>query len=277
MAQGCMPFKRTKIIADMSSNHMGQMAVAEAMIRSAAKAGVDVVKFQSWQTRKLRRDLADYEATRARHLATELSDRDHGFLMETCARYGVEFLTTCFDLERVDFLASLGMRSIKVASPDCASFRLLDRLMARFEHLIISTGMTPDEEVQRMIEHTRGHKVTVLHCVSLYPTPLDKVNLERMVWLKGFGVPVGFSDHSIGVEAGMLAVAMGAEILEKHFTLSRDLPGKDQSFSSTPDEFARLVAWAKQVPMMRGTDHPGMSDEEMRLRAAYVGNWGDNR
>ncbi len=247
------------------------------MIRSAAKAGVDVVKFQSWQTRKLRPDLPDYEATRARHLVAELSDRDHEFLMETCARHGVEFLTTCFDLDRVDFLASLGMRSIKVASPDCASFRLLDRLMARFEHLIISTGMTPDQDVERMIEHTRGHKVTVLHCVSLYPTPLDRVNLERMNWLRGLGVPVGFSDHSVGVEAGMLAIAMGAEILEKHFTLSRELPGKDQSISCTPDEFARLVAWAKQVPIMRGTGHPGLSDEEMRLRELYVGKWGDNR
>lgn len=268
---------RTRIIADMSSNHMGNMAIAEAMISAAAHAGVDTVKFQSWQARKLRADFPDYRATFARHCLSELSDEDHHLLIKVCRDKGVEFLTTCFDLERVDFLAALGLKSIKVASPDCTSFRLLDRLMERFEHIIISTGMATDQEVERMIEHTRGHKVTVLHCVSLYPTPLDRVNLERMNWLRSLGVQVGFSDHTLGVEASMLAIGMGAEIVEKHFTLSRNLPGKDQAMSSTPEEFARLVEWAALVEKMRGEPHPGMSDEEMRLRALYVGKWGDNR
>lgn len=268
---------RTRIIADMSSNHMGNIAIAKAMVCAAADAGVDIVKFQSWQARKLRPDFPDYQANFARHSATELSDEDHHYLVELCREKGVEFLTTCFDLERVDFLAGLGLKSIKVASPDCASIRLLDRLMEKFEHIIISTGMATDEEVQRMIEHTRAHKVTVLHCVSLYPTPLERVNLERMNWLKSLGVSVGFSDHSLGVEASILAIGMGAEIVEKHFTLSRNLPGKDQAMSSTPEEFARLVEWAVLAEKMRGEPHPGMSDEEMRLRALYVGKWGDNR
>ncbi len=268
---------RTRVIADMSSNHMGNMAVAEAMIAAAADAGVDMVKFQSWHARKLRPDFPDYQATFARHLSAELSDEDHYHLLEVCREKGVEFLTTCFDLDRVDFLASLGLKTIKVASPDCASLRLLDRLMAKFEHIIISTGMATDQEVEEMIRHTRGHNITVLHCVSLYPTPLDMVNLERMNWLKSFGVNVGFSDHSLGVEASMLAIGMGAEMVEKHFTLSRNLPGKDQAMSSTPEEFARLVQWAALVEKMRGEAHPGLSDEEIRLRALYVGKWGDNR
>ncbi len=268
---------KVRIVADIGSNHLGNMAIAEAMVSAAAEVGVDMVKFQSWQASKLRPDFPDYQATFARHLSTELSDEDHYRLVNFCREKGVEFLTTCFDLERVDFLAGLGLRTIKVASPDCASFRLLDRLMEKFEHLIISTGMSTDEEVERMIRHTRGHKVTVLHCVSLYPTPLDKVNLERMNWLRSFGVEVGFSDHSLGVEASMLAISMGAQMVEKHFTLSRRLPGKDQAVSGTPEEFAQLVAWAALVEQMKGQAHPGMSEEELKLRALYVGKWGDNK
>jgi len=268
---------RTQIIADVSSNHMGSKAVAEAMIQAAAAAGVDLVKFQSWQARKLRPDFPDYDQTFRRHQTTELSDKDHWFLVERCRQCGVKFLTTCFDLDRVDFLAGLGLDTIKVASPDCGSLRLLDRLMEKFEHLIISTGMTPDSEVEHMIAHTRGHRVTVLHCVSLYPTPPDRVNLARMNWLKSLGVPVGFSDHTLGVEAGMLAISMGASMVEKHFTLSRSLPGKDQAISGTPEEFARLVTWANLVETMTGVPRPRLSEDELRLREIYVGKWGDNR
>ena len=267
---------QTKIVADMSSNHMGNLDLAEAMIKAAADAGVDVVKFQSWQAHKLRPDFTDYEKTFQRHKISEISDQDHEFLMKKCEEYGVEFLTTCFDIERVGFLKNLGLNTIKVASPDCGSFRLLDCLMKTFEHLIISTGMTPKSEVEKMVEHTRGHKVTILHCVSLYPTPLDKVNLERMNWLKSLDVSVGFSDHTLGVEAGLLAISMGAEILEKHFTLSRNLPGKDQEMSSIPDDFARLSHWARLVPKMRGVPQPLLSDEELKMRSIYVGKWGNN-
>ena len=268
---------KTKIIADVSSNHMGNMAVAEAMIETAAQVGVDMVKFQSWQAEKLRHDFPDYEGTFKRHRKAELSDEDHEFLMEACRNRGVEFLTTCFDVDRVDFLADIGLRTIKVASPDCTSFRLLDLLMDRFEHLIISTGMTSNDDVEKMIKHVKGHKVTVLHCVSLYPTTLDRVNLARMEWIRTLGVSAGFSDHTRGVEAGTLAIAMGAEILEKHFTLSTSLPGKDQAMSSTPDVFARLSDWANLVVRMKGVQNPALSNEELKLRDIYVGKWGNNK
>lgn len=268
---------RARLIAELGANHLGDMAVAEAMIRAAADAGADVVKVQSWQARKLRKDFPGYAETLVRHQRSELSDDDHRRLIAICREHGVEFLTTCFDLERVDFLAGLGLRTIKVASPDCASVRLLDRLMAAFEHLIVSTGMSTDEEVLSMIERTRGHRVTVLHCVSLYPTPLDRVNLERMRWLQSLGVAVGFSDHTLGTDAAKLAIALGAEVVEKHFTLSRRLPGKDQAVSGEPHEFAELRRWAEAVTAMRGTAHPGLSPEELSLRTIYVGKWGENR
>jgi len=268
---------RTKIIADIGANHMGDMAVAEALVRAAAEAGVDTVKFQSWRADRLRPDFPDYEAAYRRHRRTELSDEDHRRLIGLCRDCGVEFLTTCFDLGRVDFLAGLGLRSIKVASPDSTSFRLLDRLLERFEHVIISTGMTPDEELDRLLDHVRGRNVTILHCVSLYPTPPERVNLERMLRIREQGFRAGFSDHSLGTEAGRLAIALGAEILEKHITLSRRLPGKDQAISTTPEEFRELADWARTVERLRGTAQPGLSPAEEELRRIYVGKWGDNR
>ena len=266
--------EKTEIVADIGSNHMGDIGLAEEMVRSAAEIGIDTVKFQSWQARKLMKDFPDYDATYARHRKTELSDEAHKHLIEICEEVGVDFLTTCFDIGRVEFLASLGLKRIKVASPDCANFRLLDALMDNFEQIIVSTGMSTDEEVLQMIEYVHGHDVIILHCVSLYPTPIDGLNLSRMIWLKEQGLRVGFSDHSMGTEAAKLAIALGAEIVEKHFTFSRYLPGKDQSMSTTPDEFQELVIWAGLVPEIMGKPHPTLSEEELKLREIYQGKWG---
>lgn len=268
---------RTYIIADVSSNHMGDMNIARSMVETAAKAGVDCVKFQSWTADSLRKDFTDYAATYARHKKTQLSDEDHQSLIEACRANKVDFLTTCFDLKRAPFLASLGLERIKVASPDCGSVRLLETLMKHFKKLIVSTGMTPDEEVLKAVEVTRGHDVVFLHCVSLYPTPLEKTNLRRMDWLKSLGVRVGLSDHSLGTQAGKAAIARGAEALEKHYTLSRALPGKDQAMSMEPSEFAELCRFNADCSLMAGTDRPALSAEELKLRSIYVGKWGDNR
>lgn len=255
---------------------MGNIELAKAMIRSAAEIRIDTVKFQSWQARKLRNNFPDYDATYARHKKTELSDEDHKRLIKICEEVGVNFLTTCFDTERAEFLASLGLERIKVASPDCANFRLLDVLMDNFKQLIISTGMSTDDEVLQMIEYLRGRDVVILHCVSLYPTPINSVNVSRIFWLREQGVRVGFSDHSLGTEAAKLAIALGAEIVEKHFTLSRHLPGKDQMMSTTLEGFQEIVTWTRLVPEIMGKPHPSLSEEELRLREVYRGKWDDN-
>lgn len=268
---------KTYIVADASSNHMGNMDLAKGMIELAAKNGVDCVKFQSWKADTLRKNFPDYASTYARHRKSELSDQDHAMLIETCKNNGIDFLTTCFDIERAPFLASLGIGRIKVASPDCGSSRLLEVLMRYFQKLVISTGMTPEEDVRRAIDITRGHDVVFLHCVSIYPTPLDMVNIKRMDWLRSLGVRVGYSDHSMGTEAGKLAICRGAEILEKHYTLSRNLPGKDQSMSMQIDEFADLAKFAKSVEEMEGVENPKISEEEQLLRQIYIGKWGNNK
>jgi N,N'-diacetyllegionaminate synthase len=266
----------TRLIAEIGANHLGDLNIARAMVDAAADAGCDTVKFQSWRPEKLVKSFPEYDAAFTRHSRTVLTDQGHAELIEYCGKRGVRFLTTCFDIDRIDFLKSLGLEEVKVASPDCASIRMLERLMAAFPHLIISTGMTEEKDVLRAIDMTKGHDVVFLHCVSLYPTPPDHVNLARMQWLKGQDVRVGFSDHTMGVAAAMLAAAQGAEIIEKHFTLSRSLPGKDQTISGEPSEFRAIAEWIANVRVMTGERTPALSSEELRLKNIYVGKWGNN-
>ncbi|OGS37026.1 MAG: hypothetical protein A2293_15475 [Elusimicrobia bacterium RIFOXYB2_FULL_49_7] len=271
--------KKIKIIADISSNHRGDIRIAKKMIAKAASLGIDCVKFQSWQAKNLNKSgKFDYPSTYERHKKTELSDENHFELISCCKKYNVEFLTTCFDPGRIDFLASLGLKSIKVASPDCGSTTLIKKLMSRFETLIISTGMSTEDEIASTIRLLGSHDYVLLHCVSLYPTPLDKCNISRIGWLRKMGAKrVGFSDHSHGSEAAMAAMSMDIELLEKHFTLDRRWPGKDQKMSSTPSTFSKIIAWRSVCEKVYGTENPALSAEEARLKSIYTGKWGNNK
>jgi sialic acid synthase SpsE len=263
-----------RIIADAGANHLGDRRIMEVMIKAVAKAGVEVIKFQSWRANKLRKDWPDYEKEVEYYQRHELSEEDHYWLLERCKENNIEFLTTVFDLETVNFLAGLGLERVKIASPDCNSWRLIDKCLAKFDHVIISTGAHALKEVEALREFLGDNtgKVTVLHCVSLYPTPPDKVNMLRLRALFEMFPSVGFSDHTLGLDAAKLALSLGVACIERHYTLNRHLPGKDQYISSTPEEFAELVAWREKVQTMMYCPDvlPDMAARK------YVGRWGDN-
>ncbi len=268
---------KTKIIAEFTSNHLGDPRVMTSMLQEAKRVGVDVVKFQSWKASQLRKDFPDYDATFARHKSAELTDEQHVTLVKECKELGLEFLTTCFDLNRVDFLASLGVPTIKVASPDATSWALIDRLVAKFNTVIISTGLITTPELEELMKRVDPKRVVLLHCISLYPTPPEQVNLARMEWIRGHGFRVGFSDHTESWEAAALAMARGAEYIEKHFTLSKALPGKDQLMSATPDVFREICRWRDLIPTMMGEPVRSLTETEQKIRTAYVGKWGNNQ
>jgi N,N'-diacetyllegionaminate synthase len=268
---------KTKIIAEFTSNHLGDPRVMTAMLQEAKRVGCDVVKFQSWKASQLRKDFPDYEATYARHKSAELTDEQHVELVKQCGAAGLEFLTTCFDLNRVDFLASLGVSTIKVASPDATSWALLEKLSAKFQTLIISTGLITTPELEELMKRVDPKQVVLLHCISLYPTPPEQVNLARMEWIRDHGFRVGFSDHTEGYEAAVLAIARGAEFIEKHFTLSKALPGKDQQMSATPDVFQEICRWRDLILAMMGQPIRKLTETEEKIRQAYVGKWGNNK
>lgn len=265
---------RTRIIAEVTSNHGGDLGLAREFIREAARAGVDYVKFQSWRAATVRGGPADpqYEW----FVRAELSDAAHRELIGECGRQGVQFLTTCFDLGRVEFLASLGMDTIKVGSPDLTSRRMLEAIRKRFQHVIVSTGVGTDDEVASAAEWLRGGEFTFLHCVSLYPMRPEQANLRRMSWLRQFTPSVGWSDHAEGLDVAKVAIAAGASYLEKHYCLGRNGPGRAMAWDATPDEFADLVAYATRVETAMGETTALHTPELASAKTRFVGRWGNN-
>lgn len=190
-----------------------------------------------------------FEPELERMRRAELSDELHHRFIEECGKAGVEPLTTVFSQSRIPFLASLPWRRIKVASYDCASVPMLRALAGRFDHLFISTGATYDAEVADAAHALAGRSFTFLHCVTIYPTPLGALDLARMEWLRQFTPSVGFSDHTLvardGLAGSLAALSLGADVVERHFTLLPPEKTKDGPVSIGPDLLAALVRYAR--------------------------------
>ncbi len=193
-------------------------------------------------------------------------------IMLECQKNGVEFLTSVFDLKTLDFLATLGMKRIKIPSPDADSWTLIDKCLDCFDEALISVGMSTDEELNRLLSYIATkqmqYKTVIMHCVSEYPAPAK--NMWRIKWLRDMGFRPGYSDHTLGTDAAKLAIDMGAEYVEKHFTLSRFLPGNDQPMSGTIEEFKEICSWRDRV-----RDMVKMVPVEPK-NTHYRGKWGDN-
>ncbi len=276
---------KTKIIAEIASSHNGDLELAKAMIKAAAEAGVDYVKFQSWQAKNVK----DNDPDKARYKKLELSDLAHRELINECKKYGVKFLTSIFDRGRIPFLKGLGLDTIKIPSTYCKSEEMLKECGKNFKTVIVSTGMSHPEEVELATKVLKGHDYALLHCVSIYPLPKNKVNLKRMIWLQSLAPKWGLSDHYQGSEASKIAIAMGADFIEKHFTLSRHLP---QAFHKTSDDkkakpitthliadepgvFKEICDWRDLVAEMMGDGNRGMFKEELSVRKKYTNRLGN--
>ena len=261
------------IVADAATNHGGDIDVAKEMIRVAKECGVDYIKFQSWQTKTMDSKNPAYERMKKK----ELNDDHHFELIEECKKNNINFLTTCFNHERVDFLSSLGLNTIKVASTDVGSYRMLTLLRNKFKHIILSTGMSYEDEVRKAVDILKSGDFTLLHCVSLYPTLVHHANLRRMLWLKQFTPNVGFSDHTIGTHAAKIAICHGARLIEKHFTLKIDENDVFSKISATPEMLKEICDFAKNYSTYLGNGYQELLEEEKESRDKFVGRWGDNK
>lgn len=259
------------LIADACSNHNGSRELMEKMIAEASKVGVDIIKWQSFNSDNLNKDWPDYENAKAYYKSVEISWKDHAFIIDKCQEYGIEPLFTAFTLDSAKFLRKLGQKTVKIASPDANNWILIDYCLDNLDRVLISTGLHTYDEINQLINRVSDYweKVTLLHCVSLYPTPLDKVNLFHMAALMKAFPSVGFSDHTLGVTAAKIAMNLGAACIEKHFTLDRTLPGKDQSMSATVDEFKELVQWRETIQKVMYCPEAKVDKENRR----YIGRW----
>lgn len=262
--------KHVLIIAEAGVNHNGSIEMAKQLIDVAAEAGVDIVKFQSFKAS----NLVSKEAKKASYQKKSLNETDdsqlsmlkkleldeaaHVELIAYCNSKKIEFLSTGFDTESVDLLCKLGVRLNKVPSGEITNKPFLRQLARQQKPVIISTGMANLSEIEAAINVIVGEgldreNITVLHCNTEYPTPMEDVNLKAMQTIKeAFKVKVGYSDHTKGIEVAIAAVAMGAEVIEKHFTLDRNLPGPDHKASLEPQELKNMVASIRNIELAIG-------------------------
>ncbi len=247
------------IIAEAGVNHNGDIALAKQLIDAAKTAKVDYVKFQTFKSEYLVSKTAKKAAYQIKNLKNrsqsqmqmlrelELSHEDHEELISYCTNKKISFFSTAFDIESLVYLKELGLKIVKIPSGEITNLPYLKKAAELFSEVIISTGMSTFDEVKNAtaVFVNAGipkNKITILHCNTEYPTPLKDVNLLAMKFIKErLKVNVGYSDHTSGIEVAIAAVALGAKIIEKHFTLDRSLPGPDHSASLEPNELKNMV------------------------------------
>jgi len=256
--------KKVFIIAEAGVNHNGCLKIAKKLVDVAVKAKCDAVKFQTFKAENLlTKDvrMAGYQQKQVKNLkiktqfdlikSLELSYQDFDSLKAYCQKSKIMFLSTPFDTESADFLDSLKMKLFKVSSGDLTNIPFLKYLAMKKKPIILSTGMGNIPEIKEAvfaIKKKRNYNISLLHCVTDYPASMKDLNLKVIPsLLKQFKISVGFSDHSLGIGASIAAVALGAEIIEKHFTLSRDFQGPDHKASLEPQELKALVATIRNI------------------------------
>lgn len=254
----------TFIIAEVGQNHNGDMNLAKRLIKEAARARADAVKFQTIFASGL---VADDEVGFKRLKALEFDPWQHRKLSEAAKEAGIIFFSTPFDREGVDLLEEIDVPAYKIASGDLTNLPLIEYVGQTMKPLLISTGAARMEEVEEAIAAVGHKKVVLLHCVSNYPAKIEDVNLKAMIEMeKNFRMPVGFSDHTEGKIASILAVAVGALVIEKHFTLDKSLPGPDHLLSLNPDEFQEMVRKIRIVEKALGSPIKGPVASEIPIR-----------
>ena len=281
-----MKLDKVLIIAEAGVNHNGDLQKAIELIEVASKAGVDVVKFETFKADKIvsktarkakyqTENMGDDDDSQYNMLKSlELSEEDHHRLMKQCDKRGVQFFSTAFDVDGIDFLDKLGMPFFKSPSGEITNYPYLKRLAEKGKPVILSTGMADMKEVKAAVDVLMKHglakqDITVLHCNTEYPTPMEDVNLKAMNTIGDeLGVQVGYSDHTLGIEVPIAAVALGAKVIEKHFTLDRNLPGPDHRASLEPSELKEMVAAIRNIEVaISGSGKKEPSSSELKNRS----------
>jgi N,N'-diacetyllegionaminate synthase len=269
------------IIAEAGVNHNGDLVLAKQLIDVAADAGADLVKFQTFSADRLatrEAKKADYQSVTTGSAETqhqmlsrlELSANMHHELIAYCAKRNIGFFSTGFDIESVDFLISLGINHFKIPSGEITNLPYLRHIGQFSKPVIISTGMATMGDIEAAIDvlvqaGTTLSLITVLHCTTEYPTPMSEVNLHAMQSMQvAFGVAVGYSDHTAGIEVAIAAVALGATVIEKHFTLDKNLPGPDHKASLEPDELKAMVSAIRNIEIALGDGIKRLTPSEVR-------------
>ncbi|MBO9700877.1 MAG: N-acetylneuraminate synthase [Sporocytophaga sp.] len=269
------------IIAEAGVNHNGSIDIAKKLIDKAFEAGADIIKFQTfkastitskksekaeYQKKMTGADEGQYEMLKR----LELNETHHHILKEYCETKPIEFLSTPFDLQSIDLLKDLGINIGKIPSGELTNLPYLRKMAKNFEKIILSTGMANLEEVKTSVKvllssGLKKENLTILHCTTEYPTPMKDVNLKAMLTIqKELNVAIGYSDHTNGIEIPIAATALGATVIEKHFTLDRNMEGPDHQSSLEPDELKAMVAAIRNIEIALGDGIKTPSESEKK-------------
>jgi N,N'-diacetyllegionaminate synthase len=295
------------IIAEACQNHKGDLTTLKDMIWEAKEAGADFIKIQSMladeltkrpefeegvtENGKVKAIKRPYQPEYERLKPMDLDDKAHIWFIEECRKAGIKPMTTLMSLSRLDFVASLGWDAVKVASYDCSSLPFLKSLRSKFKYLYVSTGATYDHEIKAAADVLKDN-FSLLHCVTIYPTPLNEIHLKRMEWLRQFTPSVGFSDHTLvardGIKASLAAIYYGANVIERHFTnrppeMTKDGPVsitaaqikelRQFSLLSKADQKAYIDAHIPEYEGMIGSAQRVLSETELLNRDYYRGRF----
>lgn len=272
------------IIAEAGVNHNGDIKLAKKLVDLAAEAGADYVKFQTFKAGNIASKLAskaDYqkkttggsESQLQMLKKLELSHEDHLELIDHCKKKSIQFLSTPFDLDSISLLRQLGIRLGKIPSGEITNLPYLQKMAESFDELIMSTGMAEMKEIKEALDVLieKGfskEKLIILHCNTEYPTPYTDVNLKAMQSIaEAFGVKVGYSDHTAGIEVPIAAVALGACVIEKHFTLDRNMEGPDHKASLEPGELKSMVLAIRNIEQAMGDGIKRPTASELKNKA----------
>ena len=270
---------RTFIIAEAGVNHNGSLELAKKLIDAAVEAKVDVVKFQTFKSEKMvskyaqkaeyqKKSTSKEESQLEMLKKLELDVESHNILMNYCRDKGIMFLSTAFDLESIDLLNELGLEIFKIPSGEITNYPYLKKIGQLRKKVILSTGMSNMQEVKdavNVLKENGTEDITVLHCNTEYPTPMESVNLKAMNTIKEeLDVEVGYSDHTLGIEVPIAAVAMGATVIEKHFTLDNNMEGPDHKASLNPEELKEMVFRIRNIERALGNGKKEPSESEAK-------------
>lgn len=283
-----MAIDRVLIIAEAGVNHNGSIEIAKQMVDKAVEAGVDIIKFQTFKSEKLVSKAARQAEYQQRNIGKqgegqlemlkklELSKQDHEELIAYCNKKGIRFFSTAFDMESIDYLHSLNMGLWKIPSGEITNYPYLRKIASYGEPIILSTGMCELSDIKAAVNvinefwpTANGQQptadITILHCNTEYPTPYQDVNLKAMFEIaETFKVKFGYSDHTQGIEVPIAAVALGASVIEKHFTLDKTMEGPDHKASLEPEELKAMVQAIRHIEQALGTGHKTISESERK-------------
>jgi len=271
----------TLIIAEAGVNHNGNMDIAYQLVDAAKDARADVVKFQTFKPEKVvsrfakkaiyQKNTTDTNESQLEMVKKlEFDENEHRELMAYCKQVGIKFLSTPFDLDSIKLLHRLGLSTFKIPSGEITNYPYLKAIAKYNKKIILSTGMANLCDIESALSvltkyGTEYQNITILHCNTEYPTPFEDVNLRAMLTIRqAFELPVGYSDHTLGIEVPIAAVALGATIVEKHFTLDQSLPGPDHKASLEPEELKRMVSAIRNIEIALGSSSKKPSASERK-------------